>query len=104
MVRDRLDDNDIPALVFTRRDHTFNANVGNLAHVYVMVPVERLDEALAVIRSQDISPQELEQAALSADPHAPPKLDEEVDSLLDSSIERIRFIGPETAENDEKQA
>ncbi len=104
MVRDRLDDSNIPALVFTQRDHTFNVNVGNLAPVYVMVPVERLEEALALIEREDLSASELEDAALGADPNAPAKLEEDVDSLLDSSIERIRFVGPETPENDEEQA
>lgn len=104
MVRDRLDDSDIPALVFTKRDHTFNANLGNLAHVFVMVPVERLNDALAVLHSERLSAGELEEAALNADPLAPAKLDEEVDSLLDSSIERIRFVGPETEGEYEEKA
>ncbi|WP_243663635.1 DUF2007 domain-containing protein [Rhodothermus marinus] len=38
IVRDRLDDAGIPAVVFTQRDHVFNLNVGNLALVSVRVP------------------------------------------------------------------
>ena len=38
LVRDRLDDRGIPAVVLTQRDHAFNLTVGDLAAVRVMVP------------------------------------------------------------------
>ncbi|PSQ73737.1 MAG: hypothetical protein BRD39_03590 [Bacteroidetes bacterium QH_9_64_21] len=35
LVRDRLDDSGIPAVVLTQRDHAFNLTVGDLASVHV---------------------------------------------------------------------
>ena len=97
IVRDRLDDAGIPAVVLTQRDHAFNLNVGDLAPVNVMVPPDRLDEAVALLESEPISDEELEQAALAAkhEEDAHPRSHE---SMLDSGIEEINLGAPDDDE------
>ncbi len=67
MARDRLDASGIPAVVLTKRDHAFNLNVGDLADVNVFVPPTREEEARAVL-NEKLSDEELEEAAMNADP------------------------------------
>jgi len=67
MARDRLDASGIPAVVLTKRDHAFNLNVGDLADVNVFVPPAREEEARAVLNER-LSDEELEEAAMNADP------------------------------------
>ncbi len=45
LVRGRLDDAGIPAIVFTQRDHAFNVNFGDLAQVHVLVQPEHVEAA-----------------------------------------------------------
>jgi len=105
LVRDRLDENGIPAVVFTQRDHSFNLTIGDVASVHVMVQMDRLEDALAVLAQEPESDEDLDRASQSADPDAAPAHDEHVDSLLDSSLERIRFItDDDQVEDDETQA
>lgn len=99
LVRDRLDDSGIPAVVLTQRDHAFNLNVGDLASVHVMVPPEQADDAVALLEEQ-LSDDELEEAALGADPEAPPANTPEEDSKLDSGHEHMNFEPPDEGEDD----
>ena len=92
IVRDRLDDSDIPAVVLTQRDHAFNLNVGDLADVHVMVPPDYVDQAVQLLESQ-LTDEELEAAALGADPDAPPANTPAGDSKLDSGHEHMD-LGP----------
>lgn len=94
LVRDRLDDSGIPAVVLTQRDHAFNFTVGDLASVHVMVPPNRADEAVSLLE-QRLDDDELEAAALGADPDAPPANDPDDDARLDSGQDRIDFDAPE---------
>lgn len=100
LVRDRLDDGGIPAVVLTQRDHAFNLTVGDLAQVHVMVPPDRAEEAVALLEEK-LSDEELEEAALGADPDAPSANTPEEDSKLDSGHEHMNFRPPEDAEDDE---
>src|SRR5690554_5600086 len=50
LIRDRLDEAGVDAVVLTQRDHAFNLNVGDLAPVYVMVKPEDVERAREVIR------------------------------------------------------
>lgn len=100
LVRDRLDDGGIPAVVLTQRDHAFNLNVGDLASVHVMVPPERADDAVSLLE-QKLTDDELEDAALGADPEAPPANTPEEDSKLDSGHEHMDLGPPEGSEDDE---
>ena len=68
MVRDRLIDTGLSAVVLTHRDHAFNLNVGKLAIVRVLVSPEEHAEALQVLQAAPLSPEDLESAALAADP------------------------------------
>ena len=68
IVRDRLDDAGITAVVLTHRDHAFNLTIGDMAMVRVMVSPHEKEAAMAVLHSRPVSPEELEAAALAADP------------------------------------
>jgi hypothetical protein len=96
LVRDRLDEAGIPAVVLTQRDHAFNLTLGELAQVHVMVPPDRVEEARQILAAPAVSEAELEAAALEADPHAPPAHDPSTQALLDSGIEAIRLSVPDT--------
>ncbi len=97
LVRDRLDDSGLDAVILTRRDHAFNLNVGELADVAVLVPIEQVAEARRVL-SVVITEAELESAALAADPDAPSAHDEDEQSMLDTGIDRIKLSGPDEEE------
>ncbi len=96
LVRDRLDDSGLSAVVLTRRDHAFNLNVGELANVCVLVPPDQVEEARSILASKPISDAELEAAALAADPDAPAAHDEEEQTRLDTGIDRINLSGPDS--------
>ena len=102
LVRDRLDDSGIPAVVLTQRDHAFNLTVGDLAAVHVMVPPEEAENAVALLEEQ-LSDEELEEAALGADPDAPPANTPEEDSKLDSGHEHMDLGPPDEGEDDESR-
>lgn len=103
LVRDRLDDSGVDAVVLTRRDHAFNLNIGDLANVAVLVPQEQVAAARRIL-AESISDADLERAALAADPDAPSAHDKDEEAMLDSGIDRIRLIGPDDeADNDEKE-
>lgn len=93
LVRDRLDDSGIPAIVMTKRDHSFNVNVGDLADVSVLVPRDRVNDAEQVLSAQ-VSDEELERAALEADPTAPDAHSPDNEARLDSGHERVDFSKP----------
>ena len=100
LVRDRLDDSGIPAVVLTQRDHAFNLTVGDLAAVHVMVPPEHAEDAVALLEEQ-LSEEELAEPALGADPEAPPANTPEEDSKLDSGHEHMDLGPPDADEGDD---
>ncbi|MFB6271427.1 MAG: putative signal transducing protein [Salinibacter sp.] len=100
LVRDRLDDSGIPAVVLTQRDHAFNLTVGDLAAVHVLVPPEQAESAVSLLEEQ-LSEDELEEAALGADPEAPPANTPEEDSKLDSGHEHMDLGPPDEEDEDE---
>jgi hypothetical protein len=101
LVRDRLDDGGIPAVVLTKRDHAFNLNVGDLASVHVYVPPDRVEDAVDLLEER-LSDEELEEAALGADPDAPSAHTSEEDSKLDSGHEHMD-LGPPDEDDDEDE-
>ena len=101
LVRDRLDDAGIPAVVLTQRDHAFNLTVGDLAEVNVLVQPNRVAEAQALLGSEPFSDAELEAAALSAAP-APDAHEEEEETMLDSGAESIRLSVPDEEDEDDE--
>ncbi len=103
MVRDRLDDAGIPAVVFTQRDHAFNLNVGELSRTAVYVPPDRAREAEALLAAVPISGAELDQAALDADPVAPDAHTPDDEALLDSGIEKITLTVPDDDYDEEDE-
>ncbi len=103
LVRDRLDEADIPAVVLTQRDHSFNLNVGDLAPVRVMVPPEHEQAARELVAAAPPTDAELEEAALSADLFAPDAYDPRTEAALDSGIEDISFDVPEDDEEGDEE-
>ena len=99
IVRDRLDDAGIPAVVLTQRDHAFNLNVGDLSAVNVLVPPTKVDQARALLQSEPFSEEELDRAALGADPQAPPAHDSRREAMLDSGAESINLSPPDEYED-----
>ncbi len=88
IVRDRLIDAGLSAVVLTHRDHAFNLNVGKMAVVRVLVSPEEHAEAVQVLQAAPLSLEDLESAALAADPiigdDAPDDiLDDNPDDMLD---------------------
>ena len=101
LVRDRLDEAGLAAVVLTQRDHSFNLNVGDLSPVHVMVQPESEAEARAVIDEAPLTDAELEEAAMSADVMAPDAHDPTSEARLDSGIEEISLDVPEDDDDDE---
>lgn len=101
IVRDRLDDGGIPAVVLTQRDHAFNLNVGDLAEVNVLVPPTHVEAARQLLGSEPFSDDELADFAMKADPNAPPAHDARREAMLDSGSESISFSVPEDDEEDD---
>ncbi|HYE95140.1 MAG TPA: DUF2007 domain-containing protein [Rubricoccaceae bacterium] len=98
LVRDRLDEAGIPAVVLTQRDHVLNLTVGDLAPVRVMVPPDQEAAAQAVVGEAPPSDSELEAAALSADPNAGDAHDPQEEVALDSGAEHLDLSIPEESE------
>ena len=100
LVRDRLDEEEIAAVVLTQRDHAFNLTVGDLAPVHVMVRPEDEQAARALLDSVQLTDEELEAAAMAADVMAPDAHGPSDEARLDSGIDEISLSVPEE-ENDE---
>lgn len=94
IVRDRLDDAGIPAVVYTQRDHSFNLNVGDLARTAVFVPPSHAAQAREVLASARFTDEELDSAAMRADPISPDAHTADDEALLDSGIEKISLSVP----------
>ncbi len=101
LVRDRLDEEDLAAVVLTQRDHSFNLNVGDLSPVHVMVRPEDEAAARELLEREPLTDEELEQAALSADVQAPDAHDPVSEARLDSGIDEISLDVPDEDEDDE---
>jgi hypothetical protein len=104
LVRDRLDEAGIPAVVLTQRDHAFNLNVGDMSPVHVMVPPEHETEARTLVEAAPLTDAELEEAAMAADLYAPDAHDPRTEAALDSGIEDISFDVPEEDEGAGEEA
>ena len=68
LVSDRLKDSGIPAVVMNQREKSIGIAFTDQKLIRVMVPPDRAEEAKAILDQQPVSDEELEQAALSADP------------------------------------
>lgn len=99
LVRDRLDEAGLAAVVLTQRDHSFNLNVGDLSPVHVMVRPEDEAAAREILAEAPLSDEELERAAMEADISAPDAHDPTSEARLDSGIEEISLDVPD--EDDE---
>jgi len=77
LVRDRLDDSGLDAVILTHRDHAFNLNVGKLSVVRVLVAPHQEADALAVLEAPPFTDEELAAAAMKANPITRNKLGEQ---------------------------
>ena len=93
LVRDRLDDAGLPAVVLSQRDHAFNLTHSALAEVRVLTPPEHAEAAAQVLAGAPLSDEELEAAALTAKA-SPDAHDPETEALLDSGNEQITLSVP----------
>lgn len=98
LVRDRLDEDGLSAVVLTQRDHAFNLNVGDLAPVHVMVKPGDEARARALLAEAPLSDAELEAAAMAADVSAPDAYSQSDEARLDSGIEEISLDVPDDEE------
>ncbi len=71
IVRDRLSDAGIPAVLENKRDHAFNLTIGDMARIRVMVQADYEKEALSILRNAGVSDAELTRMALEASPLDP---------------------------------
>lgn len=100
LVRDRLDDAGLHAVVLSQRDHAFNLTHGDLAQVRVLTPPEHVEAAAEVLGTAPPSDEELEAAALTStlplDTH-----DTAREALLDSGNEQITLSVPESEDEED---
>jgi hypothetical protein len=101
LVRDRLDEAGIAAVVLTQRDHSFNLNVGDLSLVHVMVKPADRAAAAALIADTGFTDAELEEAAMAADVMAPDAHDPQAEAMLDSGLDSLSFDVPDDDESDD---
>jgi hypothetical protein len=104
LVRDRLDDAGMPAVILTHRDHNFNLNVGDLTGVHVMVPPQHAEEARRFLREETFTDAELEEAAMNADPESGDAHGEEMEAMLDSAVDEINLSLPDEIADPERAA
>lgn len=71
LVRDRLDDSGIEAVIMRKKDRSFSLTHGAMSRIHVMVPHERQQEAEALLAAEVPSGDELDRIALAADPENP---------------------------------
>lgn len=64
LVRDRLVDAGIPAVILNHRDHAWNLTHGYLAKVRVLVPDEFADAAEQILAGPGLTDEELAEIAL----------------------------------------
>lgn len=75
LVRDRLDDAGVEAVIMTKKDRSFSLTQGSMSPIHVLVPPGQEERARAVLASEPVSDDELTAAALAADPERAPDPD-----------------------------
>ena len=100
LVRDRLDEAGIAAVVLTQRDHSFNLNVGDLSAVHVMVKPADREAAAALVAGPGVTDAELEEAAMAADVMAPDAHTPDDEAMLDSGLDSLSLSVPDDADDE----
>ena len=80
MVRNRLIDSGISAVLMTKKDSAFGLSFGSMSLIYVLDAPDEEHEARALIQDYSFSADELTEAALAANP-------DEVDGPQTGSVE-----------------
>jgi len=68
LVRDRLDDSEIPAVIMKKKDRSFSLTHGSMSRIYVMVPPQYEGQAAALLQAEAVSEDDLTRIALASDP------------------------------------
>lgn len=87
LVRDRLDDAGVEAVIMRKKDRSFSLTHGSMSPIHVLVPSDQEERARAVLEAEPVSDDELTAAALAADPERAPGPDSS-DSGNDGESER----------------
>lgn len=72
LVRDRLDDAGVEAVIMRKKDRSFSLTHGSMSPIHVLVPAAQEDEARAILAAEPPTDDELTAAALAADPENAP--------------------------------
>ncbi|MEM6647681.1 MAG: hypothetical protein AAF730_15660 [Bacteroidota bacterium] len=97
LVRDRLADAGLSAVIMNKRDTNVMLNFGDNARINVMVPPEQLDEAQSVLNAALPSDAELEAAAMSAPPASDTVDPDAPEAMADTGNESIHLTPPDDA-------
>lgn len=81
LVRDRLDDSGIEAVIMTKKDRSFSLTHGSMSRIHVMVPADREGDAMDLLNAEPVSDEELTRAALARNPEKAPAPGEGEDDL-----------------------
>ncbi len=76
LVRDRLDDAGLEAVIMSKKDRAFSLTHGALSGIHVLVPADQEAQARAILEGEIPTDEELTAAALAADPETAPDPDE----------------------------
>jgi len=68
LVRDRLDDSEIPAVIMKKKDRSFSLTHGSMSRIYVMVPPQFEEQAALLLQANALSDEDLTRIALASDP------------------------------------
>ena len=68
MVRDKLLDSGLSAVIMTKKDRAFGLSVGAMSRIYVLVSPAQEANAMEMLKDHAFSASELTEAALAADP------------------------------------
>ena len=72
LVRDRLDDAGLEAVIMRKKDRSFSLTHGSMSAIHVLVPPGQEAEARATLAAEPPTDDELTAAALAADPESAP--------------------------------
>jgi len=84
LVRDRLDDAGVEAVIMRKKDRSFPVTHGSMSPIHVLVPQHQEAEARAILAAEPPTDDELTAAALAADPENAPGPGEDPDNRPDA--------------------
>ncbi|GAB5519201.1 MAG: DUF2007 domain-containing protein [Rhodothermales bacterium] len=95
IVRDRLADAGLSAVIMNKRDTSVMLNFGDNARINVMVPPDQVEEARALLAEAPISDAELDSAAMNAAPASDTVDPDAPEAMADTGNESIHLTTPD---------